>query len=106
MQDVCYLSTVKENTEKELWSSTQKKGEITKWSRVNVDLWGPKTVKNKNGWKYKIHIITMVDPVIGWFEQAQMYGKPIASRCMRILDTTWLACYPQPREIGFDNGEN
>ena len=45
----------------------EKKGEITKFSRVNVDLWGPKTVKNKNGWDYKIHIMTMVDPVTGWF---------------------------------------
>ena len=27
----------------------EKKGEVTKWSRVNVDLWGPKTVKNMNG---------------------------------------------------------
>ena len=26
----------------------EKRGEITKFSRVNVDLWGPKTVKNKN----------------------------------------------------------
>ena len=43
----------------------EKKGEITKWSRVNVDLWGPKTVKNKNGWDYKIHVMTMVDPVTG-----------------------------------------
>ena len=25
----------------------EKKGEITKWSRVNVDLWGPKIVKIK-----------------------------------------------------------
>mmetsp|Transcript_53643 Transcript_53643/g.61010 ORF Transcript_53643/g.61010 Transcript_53643/m.61010 type:complete len:157 (-) Transcript_53643:66-536(-) len=45
----------------------------------------------------------MIDPVTGWFEQAQLYGKPTASRCMRIFDTTWLACYPRPREIGFNN---
>ena len=43
----------------------EKKGEITKWSRVNVDLWGPKTVQNKNGWNYQIHVMTMVDPVTG-----------------------------------------
>ena len=80
----------------------EKKGEITKWSRVNVDLWGPKTVKDKNGWNYQIHM-TMVDPVTGWFEQAQLYGSPTAYRCQQIFDTTWLARYPQPREIGFDN---
>ena len=27
----------------------EKKGELTKWLRVNVDLWGPKTVNNVNG---------------------------------------------------------
>ena len=42
----------------------KKRGEIIKWSRVNVDLWGPKTVQNKNGWDYQIYVMTMVDPVI------------------------------------------
>ena len=27
---------------------SEKEGETTKWSRVNVDLWGPKSIKNKN----------------------------------------------------------
>ena len=54
------------------------KGEVTKWNRVNVDLWSPKTVKDKNSWNY----------------QAQLYGTPTASCCQQIFDTTWLACYP------------
>ena len=82
----------------------EKEGEITKWSRVNVDLWGPKSIKNKNGYTYEIHIMTMVDPVTGWFEQQQLYGTPTAYRCQEILDNVWLARYPRPREIGFDNG--
>ena len=48
--------------------------------------------------------MTMVDPVTGWFEQAQLYGTPTAYRCQQIFDNTWLARYPRPREIGFDNG--
>ena len=48
--------------------------------------------------------MTMVDPVTGWFEQAQLYGNPTAYRCQQIFDNTWLARYPRPREIGFDNG--
>ena len=48
--------------------------------------------------------MTMVDPVTGWFEQAKLYGRPTASRCQCIFDTTWLARYRRPREIGFDNG--
>ena len=27
---------------------SEKEGETTKWSRVSVDLWGPKSIKNKN----------------------------------------------------------
>ena len=48
--------------------------------------------------------MTMVNPVTGWFEQAQLYGTPIAQCCQQIFDNTWLARYPRPREIGFDNG--
>ena len=59
---------------------------------------------NKNGWNYQIHVITMVNPVTGWFEQAQLYGSPTAYHCQQIFDNTWLARYPRPREIGFDNG--
>ena len=40
-----------------------------RWNRVNVDLWGPKSIVNVNGYIYEIHIMTMVDPVTGWFEQ-------------------------------------
>ena len=46
----------------------------------------------------------MVDPVTGRFEQAQLYGTLTASHCQRIFDTAWLACYPRPRKIGFNNG--
>ena len=63
-----------------------------------MDCWGPKTVKNKNGWNYQIHVMTMVDPVTGWFEQAQLYRTPTASRRQQIFDT-WHAYYPRPREI-------
>jgi len=83
----------------------EKQGEVVKWSRVNVDLWGPKSVVNKNGYTYQIHVMTMVDPVTGWFEYAQLYeDAPTAKRCQEILDTVWLARYPRPKEIGFDNG--
>ena len=83
---------------------SEKEGEVTKWSRVNVDLWGPKKVKNKNGYTYNVHVMTMVDPVTGWFECCQLYGNPSSYRCQQILDTVWLARYPRPKEIGMDNG--
>lgn len=84
----------------------EKEGEVVKWSRVNVDLWGPKSIVSKNGYTYQLHIMTMVDPVTGWFEMAQLYEgeAPTAKRCQEILDTVWLSRYPRPKEIGFDNG--
>ena len=45
----------------------------------------------------------MFDPVIGWFEQQQLYGKSTTYCCQEILDNIWLARYPRPKEIGFDN---
>ena len=71
------------------------------WSRVNVDLLGPKTVKKLI--KLSIHVMTMVDPVTGWFEQAQLYGTMTAHLCKTIFDNTWLVGYLPTREIGFDN---
>ena len=82
----------------------EKAGEIIKWGRVNVDMWGPKTEHNKNGWDYQIHGMTMVDPVTVWFKLEQLFDNPTAFRCQQILDTTWLAQYLRLREIGFDNG--
>ena len=98
----CQLA--KKTNKKKYGLLPEKKGEITKWSRVNVDLFGPKTISNKNGYDYQLHVLTMVDPVTGWFECCQLYGTPTAYRVQQILDTVWLARYPRPREIGFDNG--
>ena len=55
-----------------------KNAETTRWNRVNVDLWGPKSIVSVNGWTYELHIMTMVDPVTGWFEQRQLYDEPNA----------------------------
>ena len=81
-----------------------KTAESIRWNRVNVDLWGPKSVVNTNGYTYELHVMTMVDPVTGWFEQRQLYGPPNAYLCQQILDSIWLSRYPRPKEIGFDNG--
>lgn len=82
----------------------EKKGEITKWSRVNVDLFDPKTISNKNSFEYQLHVLTMVDPVTGWFKCCQLYGTPTAYQVQQIFDTVWLAQYPHPKEIEMDNG--
>ena len=77
--------------------------ETTKWRRVNIDCWGPKTVCNKNGYTYKIYVVSMVDPVTGWPELAQLYGPPTAYKYQQALNSVWLSRYPRPEEIGMDN---
>ena len=72
--------------------------------RVNVDLWGPKLIVNVNGYTYEIYIMTMVDPVTGWFEQHQLYDEPTAYTCQQILNSVRLSHYPLPKKVGFDNG--
>ena len=81
-----------------------KNAETMRWNRDNVDLWGLKLVVNVNGYTYELHIMTMVDPVTGWFEQRQLYDEPNAYTCQQILDSVWLSRYPHLKEIGFDNG--
>ena len=48
--------------------------------------------------------MTMVNPVTGWFEQAQLTEKPNAFVWMKRFDPIWLTRYPHPREVGFNNG--
>jgi hypothetical protein len=47
--------------------------------------------------------MTMIDPATGWFEIAHIIN-PNTDEAQRALDSCWLARYPRPAEIGFDNG--
>ena len=79
-----------------------KKAETTPWKRVNVDLIGPYTIQTKKR-KYELRAMTMIDPVTNWFEIARIIN-PSSEECQRAFDSTWIARYPRPKEIGFDNG--
>ena len=70
--------------------------ETIQWNLLNVDLWSPKSVRNVNGFTYELHVMTMIDPTTGWFEQPQSYGSPTAYRFQAILDNIWLSRYPRP----------
>ena len=65
----------------------EKLAETTKQQWVNVECWGPKTVHNKNGYDYKIYVMSMVDPVMGWVKLAQLYGPPTAYKCQEALNS-------------------
>ena len=74
------------------------------WERLCIDLIGPYTIrrKNKKGEKKKknliLHAMTMIDPVTGWFEIAQIKNKT-AEEVSSNLEMTWLSRYPWPQVI-------
>ena len=45
----------------------------------------------------------MIDPVTGWFEVTQ-YSDKKATMIANLVETTWLARYPWPVEITYDQG--
>jgi len=73
------------------------------WSRCNVDLWGPKTIKS-DGETYKMHLMTMIDPVSSWFECAAVSRDPDSDKISKIFDDVWLARYARPSHVGCDGG--
>jgi hypothetical protein len=44
----------------------------------------------------------MIDPATGWFEIAQATNK-LAPLIQDLFHNSWLACYPRPQFIAFDN---
>ena len=80
-----------------------KKAETKPWARVNVDLIGPYSIQTPKK-KIKLRAMTMIDPAMNWFEIVPFVDSNSDS-CQRALDSCWLARYPRPHEIGFDNGK-
>ena len=72
------------------------------WNRVNVDLIGPYTVQTPKK-THKLRALTMIDPATGWFEVKDVTSAT-AEECMNVFDDTWLARYPRPQYLGYDNG--
>jgi hypothetical protein len=72
------------------------------WNRVDVDLIGPLTINTPKG-KKELLALTMIDPTMGWFEVKDVKDKS-AKQAMLTFDDVWLARYPRPEYIGFDNG--
>ena len=99
---ICQMS--KKSGRKKYGLLPPKEAECLKWNRVNVDLWGPKTIHNKDGNIYKLHAMTMIDPTTGWFEIATLRDGKTAAEAQRLFDSVWIARYPRPNEIGFDGG--
>lgn len=80
-----------------------KQAESSPWTTVCVDLIGPYKVRTPRK-VHELRAMTMLDPATGWFEIAPI-NKPNSDETQRAFDSYWLARYPRPREICFDNGK-
>jgi transposase InsO family protein len=69
---------------------------------VYVDLVGPFTIKIPLKTQ-SLLALTMIDPATGWFEIVQANSKT-ATSIQDLFHNTWLARYPHPQFIVFDNG--
>ena len=79
-----------------------KVAETNPWTRVNVGLIGPYSVKTPTK-KYELRAMTMIDPATNWFEIMPII-HPNSDTVQCSFDSAWLSHYPRPMECGFDNG--
>ena len=69
---------------------------------MNVDLYGLATIENElRGKYYQLHVMTMIDPVSGWFEIARIKDIPNIVKCnffVRLIDSYWVAILKTGRD--------
>ena len=80
-----------------------KKAEDIPWNRVNVDSIGPHTVRTPTK-THELGVMTMIDPATGWFKIAPTV-HPNSNSAQGALDSCWLARYPRPQCVGYDNSD-
>ena len=80
-----------------------KQVETQPWEVLHIDLYGPKTIKREDGTELEFKVVTMIDPVTGWFEMAS-YDDKMPETITNILETVWLSRYPRPTKIIADRG--
>jgi hypothetical protein len=72
------------------------------WVMVCVDLVGPFTIRTPAK-THSLLALTIIDPATGWFEIVEATNKS-ATSIQNLFHNIWLARYPQPQFIVFDNG--
>ena len=77
--------------------------ELIPWKRVCVDQVGPCTVTGKTGCDRVLNTMIFIDPATGRFEITEIPDKSSA-RISQVFNSTWIARYPRPQKIIFDNG--
>ena len=108
VQDVCRRCAscqLNKTSHQKMGLLPEKTAEDIPWERVCVDLIGPYTigdVKKKDDVTV-LHCLTMIDPVTGWFEIAEIPAKT-ADVVINVFETTWLTRYPFPSDVVMDRG--
>ena len=107
IQDVCKKCPTCQLTKpklKQYGHLPPKEVEEIPWERLCIDLIGPYTISAKRkSDKITLHCLTMIDPVTGWFEIAEVPAKS-AGIIIDVLEQTWLVRYPKPAEVIMDRG--
>jgi hypothetical protein len=80
-----------------------KRVESKPWEILHVDLYGPKKIKRADGHTIEFKVMTMIDPVTGWFEMMS-YDDATPETIMNILELAWLNRYPRPAIVIADRG--
>ena len=99
----CHECQVFKKQRKKYGHLPPKQAEIQPWTVVCVDLIGPYKVRTPTE-VHELRAMTMLDPATGWFEIAPI-TNPNSDETQRAFDSYWLARYPRPREICYDNGK-
>jgi transposase InsO family protein len=77
--------------------------ETKPWEVLHIDLYGPKKIPRADGTVMEFKVMTMIDPVTGWFEMGS-YDDATPETIMNILEISWLNRYPRPLVIVADRG--
>jgi hypothetical protein len=93
--------TKKEYTRKKYGLLPLKIAESDPWVMVCVDLVGPFTIRSPAK-THSLLALTMIDAATGWFEIFEATNKS-ATSIQDLFHNTWLARYPRPHFIVFDN---
>ena len=75
------------------------------WDTLCIDLIGPYTIGDEEKKTHAtLHCLTMIDPVTGWFEIAEIPSKR-ADDVANVLEMTWFTRYPWPVTVILDRGK-
>ena len=99
----CKTCQIYKNTNKKHGKMPTKEFHYEPWDTICVDLIGPYTVKTHDNKTLTLQAMTICNPATGWFEIKEIKNKKAATAAA-VLNQTWFARYPRPKNCIFDNG--